>query len=50
MPNLLLDHPVSSLVPQAKPLCGEGILLELVQAPADVIAAHNAYNANMGGC
>jgi len=32
-------HPKGS---EAFPLCGEGVLIELVQAPADVIAAHPA--------
>lgn len=48
-------HDVTFIHPkgnEAKPLCGEGILLELVQAPANVIAAHNANSSGppMGGC
>jgi lactoylglutathione lyase len=46
-------HDVTFIHPKGnedKPLCGEGILLELVQAPADVIAAHNAHGTNRGGC
>ena len=27
------------------PMCGEGVLIELVQAPPDVIAAHRAARA-----